>query len=77
MIIIILTKILQIIYMNIEELKKWIGSSEKSEDIVTSSLEQRFRATLDIDPGDPKTGDVASSGIHWTLAPPVYKHWWC
>ena len=60
--------------MNIEELKKWIGSSEKSEDIVTSSLEQRFRATLDIDPGDPKTGDVASSGIHWTLAPPVYKH---
>ena len=60
--------------MNIEELNKWIGSSEKSEDIVTSSLEQRFRATLDIDPGDPKTGDVASSRIHWTLAPPVYKH---
>ena len=71
MIIIILIKILQIIYMNIEELKKWIGSSEKSEDVVTSLLEQRFRATLDIDPGDPKTGDVASSGIHWTLAPPV------
>ncbi len=60
--------------MNIEELKKWIGSSETSEDIITSSLEQRFRATLDIDPGNPKTGDTASSGIHWTLAPPVYKH---
>tara|TARA_B100001027_G_scaffold68394_1_gene46626 strand:- start:221 stop:1057 length:837 start_codon:yes stop_codon:yes gene_type:complete len=60
--------------MNIEELKKWIGSSETSEDIITSSLEQRFRATLDIDPGNPKKGDVASSGIHWTLAPPVYKH---
>ena len=42
--------------MNIEELKKWIGSSETSEDIITSSLEQRFRATLDIDPGDPKIG---------------------
>ena len=60
--------------MNIEELKKWIGSSETSEDIITSSLEQRFRATLDIDPRKPKIGDTASSGIHWTLAPPVYKH---
>ena len=59
--------------MNIVELKKWIGSSETSEDIITSSLEQRFRATLDIDPGNPKTGDIASTGIHWTLAPPIYK----
>ena len=32
--------------MNINELKKWIGSSETSEDIITPSLEQRFRATL-------------------------------
>ena len=46
MIIIILIKILQIIYMNIEELKKWIGSSETSEDIITSSLEQRFSVFL-------------------------------
>ena len=58
--------------MNIEELKKWIGSSEKSEDIITSSLEQRFRATLDIDPGDPNLL-IDSSTIFTALSTPAQK----
>ena len=61
------------IEINIDELKKWIGSSEESVDEVSISLEKRFKATLDLDPGNPAKGDEASSGIHWTLAPAVVK----
>ena len=59
--------------INIDELKTWIGSSEESVDEVSISLEKRFKATLDLDPGNPAKGDEASSGIHWTLAPAVVK----
>ena len=59
--------------INIDELKTWIGSSEESVDEVSKSLEKRFKATLDLDPGNPAKGDEASSGIHWTLAPAVVK----
>jgi len=61
------------IEINIDELKTWIGSSEESVDEVSISLEKRFKATLDLDPGNPAKGDEASSGIHWTLAPAVVK----
>ncbi|MDC1133407.1 MaoC family dehydratase N-terminal domain-containing protein [Alphaproteobacteria bacterium] len=61
------------IEINIDELKTWIGSSEESVDEVSISLEKRFKATLDLDPGNPAKGDEASSGIHWTLGPAVVK----
>ena len=61
------------IEINIDELKTWIGSSEESVDEVSISLEKRFKATLDLDPGNPAKGDEASSGIHWTLAPAVVR----
>ncbi len=60
-------------YINIDELKSWIGNDEILFDEVSQSLEARFRATLDEDPGKPEKGDVASSGIHWALAPAVVK----
>ena len=60
--------------MNIKELEGWIGSSEVTEDVISVGLEKRLRATLDIEPGDPLDGERASSGIHWALAPPIYKH---
>ncbi len=60
--------------MNVKELEDWIGSNEVTEDVISVGLEKRFRATLDIEPGDPLDGEKASSGIHWTLAPPIYKH---
>ena len=40
--------------VNLNELKSWIGNEETTFDEVTKSLETRFRATLDIDPGNPK-----------------------
>jgi 3-methylfumaryl-CoA hydratase len=59
--------------INIDELKSWIGNDEIVFDEVSKNLEMRFRATLDIDPGDPQKGEIASSGIHWALAPAVVK----
>ena len=40
--------------VNVNELKSWIGNEETTFDEVTKSLETRFRATLDIDPGNPE-----------------------
>ena len=48
--------------INIDELKTWIGNSEVVIDEVSQGLEKRFRATLDIEPGEPIKGDRASSG---------------
>ncbi len=59
--------------LDIDKLKSWIGKTETAEDILTPGLEQKFRATLDIDVKSPKLGDEASLGIHWTLAPSVTK----
>ena len=44
--------------VNLNELKSWIGNEETTFDEVTKSLETRFRATLDIDPGNPKNGEI-------------------
>ena len=59
--------------INVDELKSWIGSDEIAFDEVSQSLEARFRATLDEDPGNPQKGEIASSGLHWALAPAVVK----
>ena len=59
--------------INVDDLKKWIGNNEVVTDEVSQGLEKRFRATLDIDPGEPISGQEASSGIHWALAPAVVK----
>ena len=59
--------------INIDELKSWIGNDEIAFDEVSQGLETRFRATLDEDPGNPQKGDLASSGLHWALAPAIVK----
>ena len=59
--------------INVNELKSWIGNDEIAFDEVSQSLEARFRATLDEDPGNPQKGEIASSGLHWALAPAVVK----
>ena len=59
--------------INFDELKSWIGNDEIAFDEVSQSLEARFRATLDEDPGNPQKGEIASSGLHWALAPAVVK----
>ena len=59
--------------INIDELKGWIGNEEVAYDEISVSLEKRFRATIDEDPGSPQKAEMASSGIHWALAPAIVK----
>jgi 3-methylfumaryl-CoA hydratase len=59
--------------INIDELKGWVGNEEVAYDEVSVNLEKRFRATIDEDPGSPQKGEIASSGIHWALAPAIVK----
>ena len=59
--------------LDIDKLGCWIGKKETSSDILTPSLEKKFRATLNIEVGEPKCGDLASTGIHWALAPTITK----
>ena len=59
--------------IKINDLKAWIGNEEVAYDEVAGNLEKKFRATIDEDPGSPQKGEIASSGIHWTLAPAIVK----
>ena len=42
--------------LDINHLNKWLGNVETVTDYITPIVEQRYRATLNIDPGDPKIG---------------------
>ena len=53
--------------LDINHLNKWLGNIETVTDYLTPIVEQRYRATLNIDPGDPKIGEDATSGLHWML----------
>ena len=53
--------------LDINHLNKWLGNIETVTDYLTPIVEQRYRATLNIDPGDPKIGEHATSGLHWML----------
>ena len=53
--------------LDINHLNKWLGNIEIVTDYLTPIVEQRYRATLNIDPGDPKIGEDATSGLHWML----------
>jgi hypothetical protein len=54
--------------LDINHLNKWLGNTEIVTDYLTPVVEQRYRATLNIDPGNPVDGESATSGIHWMLA---------
>ena len=53
--------------VDIDHLKKWIGKKDYVTDYVTPIVEQRYRATLNMDIGNPKDGDPVTSGLHWML----------
>ena len=53
--------------VDIDHLKKWIGKIDSVTDYVTPIVEQRYRATLNMDIGNPKDGDPVTSGLHWML----------
>ena len=53
--------------VDIDHLRKWIGKIDDVTDYVTPIVEQRYRATLNMDIGNPKDGDPVTSGLHWML----------
>ena len=53
--------------VDIDHLRKWIGKIDNVTDYVTPIVEQRYRATLNMDTGNPKDGDPITSGLHWML----------
>ena len=55
------------IKVDIDHLRKWIGKIDNVTDYVTPIVEQRYRATLNMDIGNPKDGEPVTSGLHWML----------
>ncbi len=53
--------------VDIDHLRKWIGKIDNVTDYVTPIVEQRYRATLNMDIGNPQDGDPVTSGLHWML----------
>ena len=53
--------------VDIDHLRKSIGKIDNVTDYVTPIVEQRYRATLNMDIGNHKDGDPVTSGLHWML----------
>ena len=56
--------------IDVEHLKKWLGSERETFDIITPRLANGLAAVLD-EPCDLKAGDLAPVGIHWCLSPDI------
>lgn len=56
--------------LDIDHLRNWIGKTETASETVTSSMVQRFGATLDLDL-ETSTGATSPLLIHLCLAPPA------
>ena len=48
--------------IDINHLNKWLGKEDLVTDYVTPIVEQRYRATLNMDPGNPELGEPVTSG---------------
>jgi 3-methylfumaryl-CoA hydratase len=57
--------------LDVDHLRQWIGRSTESTDTLTSQLVKALRATLFLDIGEPKDGDIAPFTTHWCLSQPV------
>lgn len=60
--------------VDIEALRKWVGRSETSNDVVTTFPVTAMTATLDRDDPPPRNGDVLPPLWHWLYFLPVYRH---
>jgi 3-methylfumaryl-CoA hydratase len=56
--------------LDIDTLRKWIGTERRSTDVITPRLANGLSAVLDRD-CDLVPGSVAPPGIHWCLAPEI------
>ena len=59
---------------NLEDLRKWIGETEKDVDYVTIPAVHRLAATLDREDPMPKSGDPLPIGWHQIFFPRVVRH---
>jgi len=57
--------------LDLYHLRKWIGKVEEASDVVTARAVQGMRATLFLDPGEPKAGDAAPMTMHWCYMLPI------
>jgi 3-methylfumaryl-CoA hydratase len=57
--------------LDLKHLRQWIGKTQEASDTVTAQLVKALRATLFLDIGSPKVGDLAPLTTHWCLAQPV------
>src|SRR3954467_11375792 len=58
--------------LDLAHLRQWIGRSTEASDIVAAQLVGGLRATLFLEIGEPKPGDIAPFTVHWCLAQPVF-----
>lgn len=59
--------------LDIDYLRTWIGKVEEQKDIVTAHAVKGMRATLFLEPGEPKAGDPAPVTMHWCYMMPIAK----
>ena len=57
--------------LNLDELRQWIGRTERATDEIPARLVRSLRATLDEDPGAAKDGEPAPLAVHWCLTPAI------
>jgi 3-methylfumaryl-CoA hydratase len=57
--------------LDLDRLRQWIGRNTQVSDSVTAQLTKGLRATLFLEIGEPKVGDVAPITVHWCLGQPV------
>jgi 3-methylfumaryl-CoA hydratase len=57
--------------LDIDHLRTWIGKVEEADHVVTSYAVKGMRATLFLEPGEPKPGDPAPVTMHWCYMLPI------
>jgi len=56
-----------------EDLRQWVGKTQRVSDWITPSRVAAWHATLDHAADPPSEGDPAPLGFHWTLAPAIAR----
>ena len=58
--------------VNIDDLRRWVGKEESSDDVATAVPVAALAATLDRDEPRPQTGDPLPPLWHWLYFLPIY-----
>jgi 3-methylfumaryl-CoA hydratase len=58
--------------VNIDDLRRWVGKEETSDDVATAVPVAALAATLDRDERRPQTGDPLPPLWHWLYFLPIY-----